>query len=126
MDGELLMRAAKGKHYYLDERQPYYDRWGRQGAVPRELWVEAEKQDLFGVEVPESHGRLGGYLAHDAIIISYIVIYGTEEQKSQLLPRLMSGALIGAIVRTKPTAGGGLKALRTKAVMDGNEFIRSG
>ena len=34
-----------------------------------------------------------------------ILYYGTEEQKSKFLPKIMSGELIGAIAITEPTAG---------------------
>ena len=147
MDEELRMLAETCKRFYEEECQPHYDEWERQGVVPRELWVKAGKLGLLGAEVPESHGGLGGTFAHDAVIayegnragidgwggglhnaivIPYIVEYGTEEQKSQLLPRLISGEIIGAIAMTEPSAGSDLKAIRTKATMDGNEFTLSG
>ena len=55
-----------------------------------------------------------------------IMRFGTEEQKSFFLPKILSGELNFAIGYTEPTAGTDLAALRTRAVRDGDEYIVNG
>ena len=52
--------------------------------------------------------------------------YGTEEQKSFFLPKILAGELTFAIGYTEPEAGTDLAALRTRAVRDGDEYVING
>jgi alkylation response protein AidB-like acyl-CoA dehydrogenase len=51
--------------------------------------------------------------------------YGTPEQKKKFLPVLTSKGL-GAFAVTEPGAGSDIKAIQTKAVQDGDDFIMEG
>jgi alkylation response protein AidB-like acyl-CoA dehydrogenase len=55
-----------------------------------------------------------------------IMRFGTDEQKADYLPRILSGDLNFAIGYTEPEAGTDLASLRTKAVIDGDEFVING
>jgi acyl-CoA dehydrogenase len=59
-------------------------------------------------------------------VIPYLIHYGSEEQKHKILPRMISGELIGAIAMTEPGAGSDLQAIKTTAVKDGNHYNISG
>ena len=52
--------------------------------------------------------------------------FGNEEQKSRFLPKLADGRALSAFALTEPGAGSDLTALRTTAVLDGDEYVVNG
>ncbi len=52
--------------------------------------------------------------------------FGTEEQKSFFLPKILAGEIHFAIGYTEPEAGTDLASLRTTAVRDGDEYVVNG
>jgi acyl-CoA dehydrogenase/long-chain-acyl-CoA dehydrogenase len=147
MNEELEMLADACKQFYTRECVPHYDRWEAQGHVDRDLWNKAGDMGILGAEVPEEFGGLGGSFAHDAVIayqgnlagidgwggglhnsivIPYLIHYGSEDQKQAILPRMISGELVGAIAMTEPGAGSDLQNIKTTAVKDGNHYKISG
>lgn len=52
--------------------------------------------------------------------------YGSPEQKSHYLPRIISGEDVWAQGYSEPGAGSDLAALRTKAVRDGDHYVVNG
>ena len=55
-----------------------------------------------------------------------IVHYGTEEQKRELLPRIIKGEPIVGLGMSEPEAGSDLASLKMKAVEDGDDYIIDG
>lgn len=55
-----------------------------------------------------------------------IMQYGTEEQKTTLLPRMMRADDIWCQGMSEPEAGSDLAALRTRAVRDNGDFVING
>ncbi|MFO0826183.1 MAG: acyl-CoA dehydrogenase family protein [Gemmataceae bacterium] len=64
------------------------------------------------------HGCIGA--------VDPIQTFGTEEQKRRWLPELASGRRLSAFALTEPCAGSDLTALRTTAVLDGDEYVVTG
>jgi len=52
--------------------------------------------------------------------------FGTEEQKAELLPRILKGELFFGIGYTEPEAGTDLASLQTRAVREGDEYLING
>ena len=52
--------------------------------------------------------------------------FGTPEQKARLLPILARGERLSAFALTEPGAGSDLTALRTTAVLDGDDYVVNG
>ncbi len=147
MDDELEMVADTARRFFTEECVPHYERFEAEGKFDREVWEKAGAAGLLGAEVPESYGGIGGTFAHDAVItleanragvdgwggplhnaivIPYIIHYGSEEQKQRWLPKLVSGEYIGAIAMTEPGAGSDLQGVRTSARRDGNHYRING
>jgi len=129
------------------EISPYHADWEEKGVVPRELWLKAGAAGLLCCTVPEEYGGLGldylfdvvvfeemarsgftgpGFLIHCDLVATYLKSFGTEDQKKQWLPKMVSGEAIGSLGMTEPHAGSDLKAIKTRAVRDGNDFVISG
>jgi alkylation response protein AidB-like acyl-CoA dehydrogenase len=128
---------------------PADDRFLAQRGFDREVWTEAGKQGLLGLEVPEAYGGSAagdyrfnaivneelpkvslGYAScfgiHFDIVAPYLVELCTEEQKQRWLPPFCSGDLITAIAMTEPSGGSDLAALKTTAVRDGDDWVING
>jgi len=55
-----------------------------------------------------------------------IVTYGTEEQKRELLPKIIRGEAFIGLGMSEPGAGSDLASLQTRAIEDGDDYIING
>jgi alkylation response protein AidB-like acyl-CoA dehydrogenase len=128
---------------------PRMDEFVENRGLPREFWLEAGKQGLLGLHVPDEWGGGGSedYLfgvvvaeeisrvsasisscvgIHSSVCAPYLVELTTDEQKARWLPRFCTGELLCAIAMTEPSGGSDLAALKTTAVRDGDDWILNG
>ena len=77
------------------------------------------QDELARAEVPANS-------AVHTIAAHYILDYGTEAQKKRWLPKLASGEMLAGIALTEPGCGSDLKALRTRARRDGDDYVIDG
>ncbi|MDO8567862.1 MAG: acyl-CoA dehydrogenase family protein [Dehalococcoidales bacterium] len=68
----------------------------------------------------------GSYWFADRQIGSSILKFGTEEQKKELLPKIISGEGSFGLGMSEPEAGSDLASLQTKATEDGDNYIING
>lgn len=129
------------------EVAPFHRDWEHAGIVPRELWRKAGEQGLLCTMLPESLGGAGGDFGHAAIVLEelarvnasgvafqlhsdivvpYIASYARPEKQAEWLPKMVSGEMIGAIAMTEPGMGSDLKAVRTTARREGEEWVING
>ena len=144
---EHEMWRASVRKFVEKEIVPFHEQWEKDGIVPRELWLKAGEAGMLCCTVPEEYGGLGldylfdavvyeelwrvgasgpGFLIHTDLVATYILSFGTDEQKRHWLPRMVKGEAIGSLGMTEPHAGSDLKAVRTQAVRDGDEFVING
>ena len=110
--------------------------WKRCGAAGllcptlSETYGGAGADRLYSMIVLEELGPLGGFglsmAMHSDIVARYLERYATESIKREFLPRMVSGDCIGALAMSEPSAGSDLKAIKTRAVKDGDSFILNG
>lgn len=135
---------------FLDRHaRPRMDEFVEARALPRDLWIEAGKQGLLGLAVPEEYGgggttdwRFTVVVAeelskvsaavsscigiHSDVVAPYLLELTTPEQRERWLPRFCSGEMVTAIAMTEPGGGSDLAALRTTAVRDGDDWVLNG
>ena len=135
------------RKFMEQEVVPHHDQWEKDGIVPRDLWLKAGEAGMLCCTVPEEFGGIGadylydvvvfeelwrvgtsgpGFLIHTDLVASYILAFGTDEQKQQWLPKMVTGEAIGSLGMTEPHAGSDLKAIKTKAVRDGDDYVING
>ena len=135
------------RRFIETEIVPYHAEWEKQGVVPRELWRKAGNTGLLCPTVSPEFGGAGadflysaviyeelgraavsgpGFHVHSEMVATYIDHFGTREQKLKWLPGMAAGTAIGALGLTEPDAGSDLKAIRTSAVRDGDDYVING
>ncbi|TNE41448.1 MAG: acyl-CoA dehydrogenase, partial [Alphaproteobacteria bacterium] len=89
------------RRFYEEHIIPHHAEWEKEGKVSREAWLEAGRQGLLCMTIPEEYGGAGadklysiimmeeqaragttgpGFGLHSEIVAPYILHYGTEEQ----------------------------------------------
>ena len=142
-----MFRNSVGR--FLDDNAPpeKFESWRRAKVVERDLWTKAGAAGLLGLSTSTAYGGIGGDFRHEAILIEeaakrgiegwgaslhnaivmpYIEIYGTEDQKKRWLPKLARGDYVGAIAMTEPGTGSDLQAVKTSARKSGNQYVING
>ena len=135
------------RKFYEKEVVPNIERYEQQQHVDRELWNKAGDMGLLCATMPEAYGGSGvdrlysmilieeqayamdsstGFSLHSDIVANYLNNFGNEEQKKLWLPKMASGEVVTAIAMTEPGTGSDLQAVRTTAILDGEDYVING
>ena len=115
---------------------------------PRDLWPEMGALGLHGITVEEAWGGLGlGYLehvvameevsrasasvglsygAHSNLCVNQVRRWGTAEQKTRYLPKLISGEHVGSLAMSEAGAGSDVISMKLRADKRGDRYVLNG
>jgi alkylation response protein AidB-like acyl-CoA dehydrogenase len=118
------------------------------GEYPYDVIEKMAEVGIMGIPFPEEYGGSGGDWVGTHVCIEEIsradvglgglldvttcvvgqelLVFGTEEQKEKWLVTIAQGTEIGAFGLTEPDAGSDAASLRTRAVLDGDEWVLNG
>ncbi|WP_425331326.1 acyl-CoA dehydrogenase family protein [Paracoccus ravus] len=148
LDEELEMIRDQFRRYADERVIPFAHDWHlKDQLIPREVIDELAELGVFGLTIPEEFGGLGlskaamvvvteelsrGYIGvgslgtRSEIAAELILCGGTEDQKAAWLPGLASGEILSTAVFTEPNTGSDLGSLRTRAVLEGEDWVITG
>src|SRR5216117_619088 len=145
-DHRLLQRTVRD--FALKEVAPVAEELDRHKRFPYEIVEKLGKLNLMGIPFPEEYGGGCGdtlayalaveeltrvdssvaitMCAHTSLGTQPIYLFGSEEQKRELLPDLCAGRKLGAFGLTEPEAGSDAGNTRTRAVLQDGEWVVNG
>jgi len=147
--GEEVNALRDMVHAWSQKRvKPLAAETDRSNAFPNALWPEMGALGLLGITVEEEFGGAGmGYLAHlvaveevsrasasiglsygahSNLCVNQIRINGTQAQKEQYLPGLVSGAHIGALAMSEAGAGSDVVGMQLRAEKRNDRYVLNG
>src|SRR5215218_7702213 len=146
-DEQRLLRDTV-RDFARREVAPVAEELDRTKSFPYELVAKMGELGLMGIPFPEEYGGGGAdtlayalaveelaridssvgitMAAHTSLGTMPIYLWGTDEQKTEWLPRLCSGERLAAFGLTEPEAGSDAGNVRTRANLDEDGWVIDG
>jgi len=144
---EARMIQETARKFSENELAPNAGEVDEKEIFPRDAWKKLSELGFAGLLTPEEYGGLG--LDHVTMVAvmeelgkgciatagtysvhlttqHLILRYGTENQRSQLLPQMTSGEKIGALAITEPNAGSDVSSMKIKSALVDGRYIING
>jgi len=135
------------RRFFEKEIEPFCNDWIDTGKVPKEIYAKASQAGLLAGGVPEAYegagadelnylvgceevgrsraGPIVGPLFQSDGLIELLKKHGTQRQKQAWFPRLLEGGVPG-FAMTEPQSGSDVRAFRTVARRDGDDYVING
>jgi alkylation response protein AidB-like acyl-CoA dehydrogenase len=145
---EQKMLQEMVRDFAEKEIKPYAREVDETSQMRFETFKKLGELGLLGIPFPEKYGGAGGdtisyciaveeigkacggtglsYAANTSLGASPIYYFGTEEQKEKWLVPMAKGETMGAFGLTEPNAGSDAGGTRTRAVLDGDDWVING
>jgi acyl-CoA dehydrogenase len=145
-DEQVMMRNMV-RDFAKTEIEPFVEKM-EQGEFPKEIIKRMGQLGLMGITTPTEFGGsemdftsyilaihelskvsavIGVILSvHTSVGTNPILYFGTDKQKRKYVPKLASGEYLGAFCLTEPSAGSDAGSLKTRAVLDGDDYVIDG
>ncbi len=136
------------RRFVREKCVPIESKVAQDDRVPDEIIAEMGALGLFGLSIPPEYGGLGLTMEEEVLVtfeLGYtspafrsvigtnvgigsqgVVMFGTDAQKLEWLPKLASGAVVASFALTEPGAGSDAASLRTSAIRDGDHYVVNG
>src|SRR6185503_18274297 len=137
------------KKFVRAEIAPHAEEWDEAGIFPKELFKKAAARGLFGIRIDPKWGGAGldwwataayleglsytnnggvgmALLVQSDITLPALEELGTDEQKEEFLKPAVAGDYIAALGISEPSGGSDVANLKTRARIDGDDFVISG
>ncbi len=146
-DEQKLLRDTV-REFALAEVKPVAEELDRTKSFPYEIVEKLGGLGLMGIPFPQEYGGGGAdtlsyvlaveelaridssvcitMAAHTSLGTMPIYLWGSDEQKSEWLPRLCTGERLASFGLTEPEAGSDAGNVRTTAKLDGGEWVVNG
>jgi len=148
LDDETLLLQRTVRDFATSEIEPVAAELDRSKSFPYELVAKMGELGWMGIPFSEEFGGAGGttlqyavaveeltrvdssvaitVCAHTSLGTQPVYLFGSAEQKQRYLPDLCAGRKLGAFGLTEPEAGSDAGNVRTRAVLDGGEWVIDG
>ncbi len=145
---EQQMMQRMVRDFAENEIRPVAQEMDASGEFPWEIVRKMGSLGLMGLPIPEEYGGSGAdtvtyaiaveeisrgsgslgitLASHVSLGLDLIDHFGTEEQKRKYLPPLARGQGLAAFGLTEPEAGSDAGAVKTTAVLDGDQWVLNG
>jgi len=143
---EQLLETVR--RFVRDKCVPIEAKVSEEDRVPDSVIQEMRELGLFGLSIPTEYGGLGLTMEEEVLVAMElghtspafrsvigtnvgigsqgVVMFGTDQQKKEWLPRLASGEIVASFALTEPGAGSDAASVRTTAIADGDHYVING
>ncbi|HEX7726108.1 MAG TPA: acyl-CoA dehydrogenase family protein [Rhizomicrobium sp.] len=136
------------RRFVAEECVPIEAKVSEDDRVPDSIIAQMRELGLFGLSIPTDYGGLGLTMEEEVLVCfelgqtspafrsvigtnvgigsQGIVMFGSEAQKNEWLPKLASGEMVASFALTEPGAGSDAASVKTTALRDGSDYVVNG
>ncbi|HSC61594.1 MAG TPA: acyl-CoA dehydrogenase family protein [Rhizomicrobium sp.] len=136
------------RRFVTEECVPIEAKVSEDDKVPDSIIAQMRELGLFGLSIPVEYGGLGLTMEEEVLVCfelgqtspafrsvigtnvgigsQGIVMFGSEAQKNEWLPKLATGEMVASFALTEPGAGSDAASVKVSAIHDGKDYVVNG